>query len=490
MKNMLKYLLLGLMACGATLLAACDEQEFTREGGTLPDSEALVAMGADLVRPNKVDSRILLTYDDVTDLLRVRLSRPAAAATPLTLAVDESLLAEYNRRKGTQLPMFPQEKVTLPEPKDVPAGEVLSEDLKVLLQREGVEKGRYLLPLSLSIGEEQAPVASFCYEVWVFEEYAPAQIDPWPFKVVVYVDTRIVNPLIVNEYFAGRMDIMTGDMDELTLGDMAVLGKANVDLSGERAFLNLNPDLQYVLNHRSHYIQPIQKMGRKVLIAINNGPQLGLCNMTDEQIADVVYAIGKVVEEYGLDGVNFYDREADYTAMAPVRPASYAKLLRATHEALPDKLITLACDEQSTDLLAVPQQGVEAGRYVDYAWSGIPDEVVDAYAEGAKLKPIVGLDRSRYGAVMLQSNGTAWGSVHGNKRAEEVTNLYWNNRASANVFACWDVPLSRSGLERGGGEALSTICNAITDFENSFIMYFYTPGPKLDRGYGMMAKDW
>lgn len=152
---------------------------------------------------------------------------------------------------------------------------------------------------------------------------------------------------------------------------------------------------------------PLQKSSRKVLICITGGNTgLGFCNMTDEQTADFVFQLKYVVETYKLDGVNYFDIEASYgkDGMPGVNPASYAKLIKATKEALgDDKLVTVACDAESTDLLATAHDGIEAGKYIDYAWSGIFDKVVDAYADGAELKPIAGLEQSKYGGALLKT---------------------------------------------------------------------------------------
>lgn len=57
------------------------------------------------------------------------------------------------------------------------------------------------------------------------------------------------------------------------------------------------------------YIRPLQDKGRKVCISIEGGGKgLGFCNLTDAQIADFTAQVKAVVTEYGLDGVNFWDR--------------------------------------------------------------------------------------------------------------------------------------------------------------------------------------
>ena len=83
------------------------------------------------------------------------------------------------------------------------------------------------------------------------------------------------------------------------------------------------------------------------------------------------------------------------------KSASYAKLIKATKEALgDDKLVTVACDAESTDLLATAHDGIEAGKYIDYAWSGIFDKVVDAYADGAETQTHRRAGAIKYGGLL------------------------------------------------------------------------------------------
>ncbi len=493
MKNKAMKLLLGLFAAGALCMASCTDEEFTREAGRQPDPEAMAGLGAQIYRTGRIDSRVLLNYEDVTDKLRCRLSRPAPTDLRVSLAVDEDAVAGYNTRQGTSLELFPTQKVTLFHNATIAAGAEQTEDLEVTFEREGVEQGRYLLPVTVKI-EGIAQELTYYYEVYVFEEKTYDQIDSWPFKIVVFADTGVVDPLILNQYFADCIDMMSGDEDKKTWIDIGVLGKSSIvlDESG-RARLALAPDLQYVLNNREHYIVPTQKSGRKVLVGINNSATLGFCNLTDTQIEDLVADIGKMVADYRIDGVNFYDIDADYTKMAPVIPASYAKIIKATKEALDGKIVSILCDEQSTGLLSVSQEGIEAGRYLDFVCSGIMDEIVDAYAEGSKLKPIAGLDRSKYGPLIQQTHETSWmGEPPRYEFVADLTAFYQQKNGSANVFAFWDIPLSRSGLEQGVGAAFEIFLEGISDLEciDDCMLYVPSFSREIMGGYGKFAKDW
>ena len=231
-----------------------------------------------------------------------------------------------------------------------------------------------------------------------------------------------------------------------------------------------------------------------VLICITGGNTgLGFCNMTDEQIADFVFQLKYVVETYKLDGVNYFDIEASYgkDGMPGVNPASYAKLIKATKEALGDgKLVTVACDAESTDLLATAHDGIEAGKYIDYAWSGIFDEVVDAYTDGAKLKPIAGLEQSKYGGALLKTHNTQESAQLNPILTPAVKSLYRETQ-SGNVFAFWDMPTNSAGYEEGPKSAFNIVADAVTDWDWEYDgMILLINVTWDDRNYGNFTKDW
>ena len=109
------------------------------------------------------------------------------------------------------------------------------------------------------------------------------------------------------------------------------------DAATGRALLNLGNDMRYVLDHAVKYIRPLQEHGSKVCISIEgSGKGLGFCNLTDEQIVDFVAQVKTVVEEFGVDGINLWDRNAGYgkEGMPAMNTASYPKLIKALREAL------------------------------------------------------------------------------------------------------------------------------------------------------------
>lgn len=115
--------------------------------------------------------------------------------------------------------------------------------------------------------------------------------------------------------------------------------------------------MRYVLDHTVKYIRPLQEHGSKVCISLEGGGSgLGFCNLTDEQIADFVAQVKAVIENYELDGINLWDRNAGYgkEGMPAVNTTSYPKLIKAMRESLgSEKLLTLTVYEEPTESFGI-----------------------------------------------------------------------------------------------------------------------------------------
>ena len=66
--------------------------------------------------------------------------------------------------------------------------------------------------------------------------------------------------------------------------------------------------MRYLIDNYNEYIRPVQETGRKVCLCIEGGGKgIGFCNMTDEQIADILRKVGTLkswisnIESYALD---------------------------------------------------------------------------------------------------------------------------------------------------------------------------------------------
>ena len=106
-----------------------------------------------------------------------------------------------------------------------------------------------------------------------------------------------------------------------------------------------------------------------------------------------------MVVRYDLDGVNLYDEGSGYgrDGMPAIDPASYAKFIRDLRTALgKDKRITLTDVGDPSATLYQTHDGIEAGAYLDYAWTGKSWDFTDPYTVSSD-RTIKGLDHSKYG---------------------------------------------------------------------------------------------
>ena len=509
MKNRITYQLgrtiLASLSAGALMLAACSEETFTREIGSMPDEDAITGVSAELYRPSSMNGIIRLIEEDVTDQLRIRLSQAAPEAVNVTVAPDAELCEAYNKEHGTDFALFPVENVSFGSGNGavaVEAGKKESADLTVTFKREGVEKGRYLLPVRATVAGETVSAPDqqqvHFYRLLVIEPTEATELAVYPFKMVGYVNTDEMNPLIGNGFLCEVTDMIEFNMVEQTCFDIEILRTASIgfDKALQHPMLKLNPDLQYILENREQYIVPLQKNGHQVLFCITGSSDgLGFRNLTDEYIADFVYQVEKVVTGYRLDGVNFFDIESVYDkeGMPAIDPTSYAKLIKATKEALgAEKLVTIACDAASSEELSVAQDGIEAGQYLDMAWSGIFDEVVDAYTENGKLKPIAGLTQSQYGGVMLKTNNTTKQEELKAILTPQITALYRESNCGK-LFVFWDMPTTSAGYEQGPVDTFNMVAEALIDWDmiyDDLYFYMYSWQDRIVHGYGRFKKDW
>ena len=493
MNNILGLLRTSALCLTLAVMAACDAEDFTRTAGDIPGKDDLANVGGVLRRektPDQISALKLGEEQTTTDAVFYQLTQPAAVDVTVTVDADATLVDEYNKDKqgDAKLALFPLEKVTFEEGKTVTVkrGEKISPALAVTLSREGVEKGAYLLPLRATVANNDMSPSEkdqvIYYRILVGEIVPETQLDAYAFKVVGYVNTEEMSPLMGTKFYVETFDLDFNTIIQTWI-DIEVLRPAALkfDKTTRRAMLDIGPDLQYVLSNRDKYLTPLQKSSRKVLICITGGNTgLGFCNMTDEQIADFVFQLKYVVETYKLDGVNYFDIEA-----------SYGKLIKATKEALGDgKLVTVACDAESTDLLATAHDGIEAGKYIDYAWSGIFDEVVDAYTDGAKLKPIAGLEQSKYGGALLKTHNTQESAQLNPILTPLIKSLYRETQ-SGNVFAFWDMPTNSAGYEEGPKSAFNIVADAVTDWDWEYDGMILLINVNLDfNNYGNFRKDW
>ena len=426
MKLIHKYLILGVAAAGA--FTACDN--YDADDHKFDNVVYLDVSKTDEVQPATFSNNT----PTVEKPIQATLAYPEGQDVAVSLTVDPSLVATYNARYGSDWKMLDakyyelsSDNVTIHAGKT--ASEVVTLRLKGLMGEGEQQTGAlpidetYLLPVSVAdknaadVDERQVLYYTITIRQPQLGDYELH--DGSDLFFVFYINTSQYQPLLVDDYFMQKK-LARGSTVKWysTVGNIINLRTVRLDYEAEtgRAKLSLGSDMRYVLDHYVKYNSPLQDKGRKLCMSIEGGGKgLGFCNLSDMQIADFASQIKAVVYEYGLDGVNLWDRNSSYgkEGMPAMNTTSYPKLIKALREALgSEKMITVTVYDKPTESFwdTEASGGIAVGDYIDYAWSGYNNnneavqlldpwhtelEYVSAYTQ----KPIANLPKERYGCV-------------------------------------------------------------------------------------------
>ena len=409
-------------------LMACDADTVEQQGGKLPDKEPLETVSGMLRSGNSSEKTIDVLLTEGSDGFVMRnfyfqQTKPASDGLSLDAWVDATLLNDYNAADGVERTLLPEANYEFPDGKvlDLSSEAQRSALKRVKFTAAGLAAGEYVLPLT--VAGQDAPDANktLYYNVSVRQPYTDeyALHDGHDLFFVFYINTNDFQPLLAQDYIM-RKKLARGTTVAWydAVGNIINLRTVMLDYDAAtgRALLNLGNDMRYVLDHAVKYIRPLQEHGSKVCISIEgSGKGLGFCNLTDGQIVDFVAQVKTVVEEFGIDGINLWDRGSEYgkEGMPAMNTASYPKLIKALREALGrEKLLTVTVYEEPTSTFWDTQAtgGIAVGDYIDYAWSGYNREseapqVLDpwhpelAYVSDYTQKPIANLPKERYGCI-------------------------------------------------------------------------------------------
>lgn len=414
------------LLCTAALagLTACEADPVMQESGKLPDKGSIEEVHVMLCSSNSVENRVdvLLTEGGVmTKNFYLRQTQPAATGYSLDAWCDASLLNDYDAGDEIERTLLPEANYEFPDGKtlDLSAATQRSELKRIKFSASGLAAGEYVLPLTVAAQDAPDADKTLYYNVSVRQPYTDEYTlhDGHDLFFVFYVNTNDFQPLLALDYIM-RKKLARGTTVAWydAVGNIVNLRTVQVgyDAASRRALLNLGSDMTYVLSQSTKYIRPLQERGSKVCISIEGGGTgLGFCNLTDAQIEDFAAQVKTVIEQYGLDGVNLWDRNSGYgkEGMPAVNTTSYPKLIRALDEALgKDKLLTLTVYEEPTSTFSEATGGIAVGDYIDYAWSGYNSnseapQLLDpwhpelTYVSDYTQKPIANLPKERYGCI-------------------------------------------------------------------------------------------
>lgn len=431
-KNRKIFPFFTLLCMLAAALAGCEADTVQRSGGKQPDKGDLANVHGFLRSKTASgnEAAVLFTAGSgsrVEQPVYYQLTQPAASEEVHRLRADASLVDAFNQAHGSEFRMLPVSHYSFPDGATltVTQGEQRSATKAVRIDESGLEAGSYLLPLTVTAEDAESANEwqTLYYRITVREpQLGDGELNSDKVFAVFYLNTSIYDPRLADDYYIKKESSTTyEEVWYRPIGNIVNLRTVFVDYdaASERAKLSLTSDMQYLCANYVTYIQPLQDKGKKVCLCIEGGGKgIGFCNLTEAQIDDFAAQVKALVDEFGFDGVNLWDRNAGYgkEGMPAVNRTSYPKLIVALRKALgKDKLLTLTDHLEPTEYFwdTTATGGIEVGKYIDYAWSGYCDnnmavQIVDPWHQGAEhvcaefpRKPIAGLDPARYGCINM-----------------------------------------------------------------------------------------
>ena len=530
---------IATLLCTAALagLMACDADTVEQQGGKLPDKEPLETVSGMLRSGNSSEKTIDVLLTEGSDGFVMRnfyfqQTKPASDGLSLDAWIDATLLDDYNAAEEVERTLLPEANYEFPDGKalDLSPEAQRSALKRIKFSATGLAAGEYVLPLT--VAGQDAPDANktLYYNVSVRQPYTDeyALHDGHDLFFVFYINTNDFQPLLAQDYIM-RKKLARGTTVAWydAVGNIINLRTVMLDYDAAtgRALLNLGNDMRYVLDHAVKYIRPLQEHGSKVCISIEgSGKGLGFCNLTDGQIVDFVAQVKTVVEEFGIDGINLWDRGSEYgkEGMPAMNTASYPKLIKALREALGrEKLLTVTVYEEPTSTFWDTQAtgGIAVGDYIDYAWSGYNREseapqVLDpwhpelAYVSDYTQKPIANLPKERYGCINFpiystssMEIGTAINQILYTDMLDWVPNYKPNN-----IIVFNDLHTNLQDNYETYWDTMFAQCCTVMDSENKYLLgsrngYSYlfdnnrlgtlpNEAGEWIGGYGKWKKDW
>lgn len=533
-----------LILCVAVIagLWACDADPVEMNGGKLPDKDGLENTYG-MLRSNRASGnqvRMVISEGSgfVTDRLFYQITQPAQNGLSIEARIDASKLEAFNATAEATYTMLPDANYDFLDGKkfELSQTDKRSAGRRLKISAANLAPGNYLLPVTVSMGDTEAEKETIYYRVVVRQrQMGDFELDEDIFTVF-YLNTTTYDPRLIDDYFMRKEETM--DWTEVwyrTIGNIVNLETCTLgyDEATGRALLKLTSDMRYVLDHADTYIRPLQDKGRKICLCLEGGGSgLGFCNLSDTQIADFAAQVKAVIAEFGLDGINLWDRNSGYgkEGMPAMNKTSYPKLVVALRDALgADKLLTLTDHKEPTeyfwDRSADGTNGIAVGEYLDYAWSGYRDgmekvQICDPWHPGATgedglelvspytHKPIAGLDASKYGCINIPWYGSDMRDFNSDQLTYHV--MYWRQAGYKpnQILVFEDARTNRQDKYEGmWDQCLSSAYrffadDGVTFFENDEWggwgeednFYSFDPGNlrnmENQTGYDKWLKDW
>ncbi len=200
---------------------------------------------------------------------------------------------------------------------------------------------------------------------------------------VCYLTTNTNDPSNLGSYVLA---------DGTCLFDIGILFAANINGTEDKPELFLNDSVIAALNPET--IRALQAKGMKVIISIlGNHHPAGISSLTDKGVKIFADQIVKLVNDYGLDGLDFDDEWSDGTP----NDSSFPLLISNVRNQLPDKLLTFYFIGGASRSLSY--EGINVGDLLDYAWN--------PYYGTYEAPVIPGMSNAQLGAAAVNLNPEA-----------------------------------------------------------------------------------
>lgn len=480
----MKHKIYNIVILGALLLASCTDLGVNEDTGSMPDSDEFNAGAVLSLRAGQSpDNVVTMTFThgegQQTRDIYLQATRPAESNIIVDFScTDNDFVKQYSEQTGIEYKLLPAAYYHFEKGNyiDMQRGAVESEMNTLTVSAKTsigdiLEPGRYLLPIVGSSLTEELSDSTVFVDVTVTEPYT----DPDGYELytgddmftVFYLNTTEYDPRLANDMILEIRDSRTGTYTYRGLGNIVNLRTASVGYDSSTGKVSVTPsaDLRYILGHYAERVQPVQDSGRKVCICIEGGGQgIGFCNFTDAQIDDFVASVKRLVDAYPIDGINLWDRNTGYdrateNGFPEMNTTSYPKLIKALREALgPDRFLTLVDYEEPTGYFwdREATDGIEVGRYIDYAWSGYcsenePVQIVDPWHQGMSpvsdlhpRKPIAGLDAKYYGCIHA-----TWYTGEDTAQSEKIADWVQNGYRQSGISIFYDIRSNRQDKFEG-----------------------------------------
>ena len=248
---------------------------------------------------NKMSSDVLSMSASTAIKVSVSIKEAVAHDIEVKLFSDEPYLKEYNFLNNVSLPLFPADKITIPNEGKIviPAGKTESDDFEITVDPSTIPVvNQHLLPLYLKPVSGAIVKQAACRINYIIMKPNPRTI-----KNVCYFEVNDANPLNALEYVLE---------DGTPFFDAVVLFAANINYnsSEDLVYLHNNPNVQALLDESEVYLQPLRKAGIKVYLGLlGNHDAAGLAQLSDWGAKEWAKEVAEACRQYKLDGVNLDD---------------------------------------------------------------------------------------------------------------------------------------------------------------------------------------